>query len=162
MDSILIYKLLDPQLPWPLQVRDLIILVLNLPPIMIHKLSSQLFQLSVSDRRIFANSMEYLDTIMMPASSLELTSTHQVLEERLTNSKTFMVMNQLIHQESGTSNLHKFTSETGTLLQKPVLWFWIPQGDLIIMELIMVMLRFTLQSIHLDLPMTMLQIRTRL
>ena len=68
---------------------------------------------------------------------------------------TCMVMNQMIHQEIVTSNINKFTSKPVTLLPKPVLWFWISWGDLIIIPLIMVMLRFSLQSIHLNLPLTL-------
>ena len=74
----------------------------------------------------------------------------------------FIVIKQLIHQESGPDNLHQFSLNAGPLLPKPALWFWISQGDLIIMALIMVILIFNLQSIHLNLPLTLFQIRTTL
>ena len=84
----------------------------------------------------------------MPAFSVAVNYSHQDLEERLFNSTPFMAMNQLIHQEKVTSNLQRLTSNPVTLLQKPVLWFQLSWGDLIIMSLIMVILRFILQSFH--------------
>ena len=42
MHSIVIYKLLDPQLHLPLQVSALVILVLFIPSRMIHQLSRHL------------------------------------------------------------------------------------------------------------------------
>ena len=71
-------------------------------------------------------------------------------------------MNQLIQQEIGTSNLHHLTSNTRPLVPKPVLQFWLSWGDLIIMLLIMLMLRFTLQSIYFNISLTMFHIRTQL
>ena len=69
-----------------------------------------------------------------------------------------MVMNKLRHQDNGIANHQKLTSNTGPLLPKPVLWFQLSWGALTIMSLIMVMLRLTLYSIHLNIPLTMLQI----
>ena len=68
--------------PTTLRVSALIILVLNIILTMIQYLSSQLFQLSTRDRIVFANAVEGLDTRLMPASSVVLNSSHQVLEER--------------------------------------------------------------------------------
>ena len=68
-------------------------------------------------------------------------------------------MNQLSHQDIVTANLHQFTSNLIHLLPKPVLLFCLSWGDLIIMPLIMVMLRFTLKNIHCNLPLTLYQIR---
>ena len=59
----------------------------------------------------------------------------------------------MIHQESGASNLQQITLNQLPLFPKLVLWFQISWGDLIIIPLIMVMFRFTLQSIHLNLPL---------
>ena len=73
-----------------------------------------------------------------------------------------MVMNQLSHQESGTANLQKFTSNPRPLLPKPILLFQLSWGDLIIMKLIMVMLVFTFHSIHLNIPMNLFRIWTPL
>ena len=58
MESIVIYKLLESQLPLPLQVRALVILILHLPPEMIQKLSSQSFHLSAFVRSLFVSSMK--------------------------------------------------------------------------------------------------------
>ena len=58
MDSIFIYELLDTQLPLPLQIGDIIIFSLRLPPTIIQKPSSQLLQLSTLAIRIFENSVE--------------------------------------------------------------------------------------------------------
>ena len=55
---------------------------------------------------------------------MDLTYSHQVLEQRLSNSTPLMVINQLIHQESGIANLQKFTSNTITLLPEWVLCFF--------------------------------------
>ena len=125
MDSIITKKWLEIQLAWTIQVSALIILVLQITQKMIQQLSRQLLQLSALDRRLFANTVEELDTKIMPGSSLELTSYRQVLEEILTSSTHFMLMKQMIHQESGTSKLQQFTSNTGPLLPKPVLCFCI-------------------------------------
>ena len=51
----------------PLNFRALIILVLNNPSTMIHKISSQLLQISAFDIILFANDTEELDTRLMPA-----------------------------------------------------------------------------------------------
>ena len=74
----------------------------------------------------------------------------------------FMVMNQPIHQDIITANLNQITSNPGPLLTKPVLWFHISSGDLIIIPLIMVILRFTLQSFHLNLTLNLFHIQTPL
>ena len=70
-----------------------------------------------------------------------------------------MAMNQLRHQDSGTTNLQKFTSNPEALLPRIVMWFWLSWGDLIIVMLIMVMSIFTLKSIYLNIPLTMFQIQ---
>ena len=49
-----------------------------------------------------------------------------------------------------------------TLLPKTVLWFCLSWGDLIIVPLIMLMLRFTLHIFQLNLTMNMFQIQTPL
>ena len=92
---------------------------------------------------------------MMPVSSVDLNSSHQVLEEISINSMTFMVMSQLIHKVSGTDNIKKLTSKPGLLPPKPSLWLQLSQGDLIIVPLIMIMLRFTLQSLHMNLTLNL-------
>ena len=63
------------------------------------------------------------------------------------------------HQDSGTSNLPQFTSNTVPFLPKNFLWFQLLCGDLITMPSIMVMLRFNIHSIHWYLPPNMFQIR---
>ena len=73
-----------------------------------------------------------------------------------------MEMYQLRHQESVTANLQKLTSNPGPLLPITVLWFQLSWGDLIILPLIMVMLRFTLQSFQFNITINMLQIQTPL
>ena len=73
-----------------------------------------------------------------------------------------MVMNQMIHQESGTANLQYLTSNPGPLLPKPVLWFHLSWGDLIILSLIMVILRFVIHSFQLNLTLNLFQIQTPL
>ena len=70
-----------------------------------------------------------------------------------------MVLNQLRHQDTVTSNLHQFTSNTLNILPKPLLWFRLSWGYLIIMPLIMVILRFTLHSIHFNLTQILFQTR---
>ena len=80
MNSIFFWKWLDTQLNWQPQFSAIIILVLHLTPTIIQQLSSQLFQISVWDRRVFENYEEVLDTSMMPVSSMALNSSHQVLE----------------------------------------------------------------------------------
>ena len=86
-DSIVIYKLLNPQLHWTLQVRSIIILVPHIPPTIIEKLSIQLLQLYAWDRRVFENYVEELNTRMMPASSVALNYSHQVLEKDESNQR---------------------------------------------------------------------------
>ena len=71
-------------------------------------------------------------------------------------------MNQMSHQESETANLQKLTSNKGPLLTKPVLWFHLSWGDLIILPIVMVMLRFTLNILQLSLTMNMFHIQTPL
>ena len=51
-----------------------------------------------------------------------------------------MVVNQMSHQESGIANGEHITSNPGPLHSKPVLWFQLSLGDLIIITFIMVML----------------------
>ena len=98
----------------------------------------------------------------MPALSVALTYSHQLLEERWTNSTPFVLTNQLIHQDSGTSNLQQLTSNPGPILPTPALWFQLSWGYLIIMQLIMAMLRFTLQIFHLNITLNLLQIQKTL
>ena len=82
---------------------------LNIPPTLTHQLSSQLFKISVFNRRLFANAVEESDTNLMPESYVVLTSSHKVLQEGLKNPTPLMVMNKLIHQEIGSANLQKIT-----------------------------------------------------
>ena len=153
MESIVIYKWLEPQLHWPLQVSALIILVLNIPQKLIQKLYSQLLKLSTLDRILFENAVEELKRRLMPELSVALTYSNQVLEERWTNSTPLMVMKKQIHQESGISNLQHITSNIRHLLPKPVLWFWLSWVDLITILSIMVILRFILNILHLNLTL---------
>ena len=76
MESIVTYRLLDIQKHLPLQFNAFIILVLNIPSTIIQELSRQLLQISALYRRLFANSVEVLDTMLMPASSVGLNSSH--------------------------------------------------------------------------------------
>ena len=145
MESIVIYKWLDTQLPWPLQVSNIVILIIRLPPEMIQQLYRQILHISMFNRRLFENSVKELDTRLMPESYMYLTSYHQVSEEIQTNLMSFMVINKIIHQYIGKSNLYHFTSNPWPLLPKSFLWFQISWGDLITMPLIMVTLRSTLQ-----------------
>ena len=46
----------------------------------------------------------------MPALYVALTSSHRVFYKRWTNSTPLIVMNSLIHQEIGKTNLHNLTS----------------------------------------------------
>ena len=108
------------------------------------------------------NSVEELETKLMPASSVVQNSSHQVLEERRISSMHFVVMNQMNHKESRTANPQQLTSNTGPLLPKPTLWFKISWGDLTIMPLIMVMLKFPLQSFQSSLTLNQFQIQTPL
>ena len=71
-------------------------------------------------------------------------------------------MNQMNRQESLTSNLQQLTSNRGPLLQIPSLLFQLSWGDLIIIPLIMVIFRFTLQSFQLNLTVNIFQIHTPL
>ena len=73
-----------------------------------------------------------------------------------------MVTKQLIHQDSGTAKIQKITSNALTLFLKTVLWFQLSRGELIIMPLIMVMLRFNLKSLQLNLTLNLFQIHTLL
>ena len=66
------------------------------------------------------------------------------------------------HQESGITNLQNIISNPRPLLSTPALWFHLSGGYLIIMLLIMVMLRFTLQSLQLNLTLNLFQILTPL
>ena len=129
---------------------------------MIQHLSIHLLQISAQNRRVFVNAVEGLDTNLMPALSVVHNSSHYFLGERLISSTPFMVMNQMNHQNSGTSNLHNIISNPVPLLPKPTLWFQLSWGDLIIMSLIMVMFRFPLQSLQLSLTLNQFQIHTPL
>ena len=80
MDSMVIQKLLDPEIHRPLQIITLIILVLNFPQNIIQKLSRQLLQLSALDRILFANAVEEFDRRMIPELYMDINSSHQVLE----------------------------------------------------------------------------------
>ena len=82
MVSIVIYILLEPQLTLFLQVRSLVLLVHHLPPTTIQRLSRQYLKLSMLDRRIFANTVEELDTMLTHAPFVFLTSSHPVLVAR--------------------------------------------------------------------------------
>ena len=73
MDFIIVYKLLEPRLPLPLQVITIIILVLHPPSTMIQQLTRQLLQFSLFDIRLFTKNMEELDKILLPESSVALT-----------------------------------------------------------------------------------------
>ena len=46
MYSIIIYKLVEAQLTWPLHVNSLFILILNIPPTILYKLYTQYLDLS--------------------------------------------------------------------------------------------------------------------
>ena len=73
-----------------------------------------------------------------------------------------MVKKQMNRQESETANLQQITSNTVPLFLSPVLWFQISWVYLIIMSLIMVVLRFTLQIFELNLTLNNFQIQTPL
>ena len=66
------------------------------------------------------------------------------------------------HQYSGTYKLHQLTSNPGLLIPKSVLLVNISWGDLIIIPLIMVMLRFTLQSFQPNITLNLFHIQTPL
>ena len=86
MDSLIIYKVLDPQPHLPLQVINLIFLFLHLQPKMMQQLSIQLLQLSVFNRSLFVNAMGELYTILMPALSVSLTSSQKIIIKRMKQS----------------------------------------------------------------------------
>ena len=71
-----------------------------------------------------------------------------------------MAINQTNNHESGTANLQQLTSNTEPLFPKQFLWFQISWGDLIIMSLMMMMLKFQLQSFQLSLTLNQFQIQT--
>ena len=73
-----------------------------------------------------------------------------------------MVMNQMKHQDNGSANLRHLTSNPGPLLPTPALCFQLSWGDLIIMPLIMVMLKFPIHSFQLILNLNQFQIQTPL
>ena len=98
----------------------------------------------------------------MPASSEAQNSSQQFLGEILISAIHFMVVNQMNHREVVTANLQNLTSTTGPLLQKTALWFQLSWGGIIIMPLIMVMLKFPLQSFQLSLTLYQFQIQTPL
>ena len=70
-----------------------------------------------------------------------------------------MVKNQTNHQESGTCNLQKLTSNTGPLIPSKSIWFQLSREDLIIMPFIILILRFTLHSFYLNLTINMFHIK---
>ena len=72
-------------------------------------------------RRLFVKDLEELNTRLTHSSFVVITSSHPVLGETGINSMHFMVTDKLNHQESGTENLHDFTSITAPLLTKE--WF---------------------------------------
>ena len=98
----------------------------------------------------------------MPASSVVQNSSHQVLEEIWISSTPFMVKKQMNHQDSVTANLQNINSNKGPLLPKPFMWFQLSWGYLITMPLVMMMLRFTLHSLQLNLTLNQFQIQTPL
>ena len=102
--------------------------------------------------------MQGLHTRLMPASPFVLTSPNQVLEKILTSSMILLVINQLIHQESGTDNLQHFNSNNVPLLPIIFLCFHISWGDLLMMLLIMKVLGFALQLIYWNLPLNLFHI----
>ena len=73
-----------------------------------------------------------------------------------------MAMNQMNHQENVTTNLQNITSNPVPLLPTPELWLQISWGDLIIMPLIMVMFKFTVQMFWLNSNLNQLHIHTPL
>ena len=73
-----------------------------------------------------------------------------------------MVKTQIIHQYIVKANFQCLTSNPVPILPKPVLWFQIPWGDLIIIPLIMSMLRSNLYSFQLNLTLNLFQIHTPL
>ena len=73
-----------------------------------------------------------------------------------------MVKNQMNHQDSGTSKHQRIHSNPVPLLSTPDLWFHLSRGDSIIMSLVMVVLRFILQSFQFNLTLNMFQIHTPL
>ena len=159
MKYIVISILLELQQYWPLQTSTIDSLVLHVPSTMIHHISNQSLHISAWDRRVFVNYLEGLDTRLSSASSVALNSSHQVLKKGWISSTSFMVNNQINHQESGTANLQKLTSNSGPLLPKPVLWFHLTWLYLIVVTFIILMLSFTLHIFQLNLTLTMLQIR---
>ena len=106
--------------------------------------------------------MEVLDTRLMPELFVALNYSHQVLEKIWSSSTPFMVKNQIIYQDSGTANLQQLNSNPVSLLSKLDMRFQLSWGDLIIMSLIMIMLRFTLHSFQLNLTLNLFQIQTPL
>ena len=100
MDSIVIYKWMEIQQNWPLQVRALIILVLNLPSTTIQQFYIQLLQLYAWDRRVYCEMIgqKAYDCITRGPKWLP-PSLRQI------NSTPFVVKNQLNHQDIGTANL---------------------------------------------------------
>ena len=91
------------------------------------------------------------------ASFVVLNFFHPILGERRVNQINFKAMNQMNHQECGTSKLRQFTSNPPPLLPRQFLWFHISWGDSIIMQLIMMMSSFTLQIIPWNIPLTLFQ-----
>ena len=129
---------------------------------MIHHLSSQLLQPSAVYRRVFSNYVEGLETRLINASSVALNYSHQVLEERWISSTPLVVKEKMNYHDSRTANLQTITSNPVSLLSKLDMRFQLSWGDLIIMSLIMIMLRFTLHSFQLNLTLNLFQIQTPL
>ena len=159
MVSTVIWRWLELQQHLQLQVSALIISDLHIPQIMMQQLSRHLFQLSAWYRRVFVNAVEGWDTTLMPESSVDQNSSHQVLEEIWLNSTPFIVMNQMDHQESRTANLQQITSNPVPLLPTPALWSQLSWLDLIIVPLIILMLKFALHIFQLNKTLDVFQIQ---
>ena len=102
LEYIIIYWWLDLQQHSPLPFSIIIILVFHILSKMIHHLSSHLFWISAWYRGVFENDVEILYTRLMPVSSVDLNSSHEILEEKWIISTPFMAKNQINIQESGT------------------------------------------------------------
>ena len=155
MVSTNILTWLEYQPTLTLQINALIFLVPHISPKMIHHLSRQSLKFSVSERRIFSNYVEELDTSMICALFVILNYSLPVLGQIWMNSMHFIMMKWLNHEESETSNLHNFASNTTPLLPIPVLKFYISWVYSTIAPLIMVMYRFPLNIIPWNINLTL-------
>ena len=134
----------------------------HIPSTMIQQLSSQLLQLSAWDGRVFAN---YVKRIGYKANVCIIRGPKFLPPSLIRNMNKFVSLpgeEKLIQQESVTANLQQLASNPGPLLPKPVLWFHLSWGDLIILSLIMVMLRFVIHIFQLNLTLNLFQIQTPL